>query len=69
MSKITLDCLKKGKSARIISVNNTGSIRRRLLDIGIVPDSIITSYLESPFKDPVAYIIKMLLLRLEKVIQ
>ena len=66
MSKITLDCLKKGKSARIISVNNTGSIRRRLLDIGIVPDSIITSYLESPFKDPVAYIIKNAIIAIRK---
>jgi len=56
--KTTLDKLILGKSAKIIKVNNTGSIRRRLLDIGLIPGSIVTTYLESPFNDPIAYKIK-----------
>ena len=55
--KTTLDKLKIGESARVISINNS-SIKRRLLDIGLIEGSVVTSYLESPFKDPIAYKIK-----------
>ena len=58
MNKITLDNLKVGKSARVIAVNNTGNIRRRLLDIGLVPNTLVTAVLVSPFNDPIAYKIK-----------
>ena len=64
--KTTLDKLKIGNSAKIIKVNNNGSIRRRLLDIGLIPGSIVTSYLESPFKDPIAYKIKNAIIAIRK---
>lgn len=64
--KTTLDKLKIGNSAKIIKVNNNGSIRRRLLDIGLIPGSIVTSYLESPFKDPIAYKIKNAVIAIRK---
>ena len=54
----TLDNLKIGRCCRIISINNEESIRRRLLDLGLIPGTIIEAVLESPFKDPVAYKIK-----------
>lgn len=55
---ITLDKLKIGETAKVISVNNKGSIRRRLLDIGFVPSTLITASLASPFNDPIAYRVK-----------
>ncbi len=55
---ITLNNLKIGKSAKVIEVKNTGSIRRRLLDLGFIPGTIVTAYLKSPFQDPIAYRIK-----------
>ena len=64
--KTTLDKLKVGEIATIININNTGSIRRRLLDIGLIPGSIVTSYLESPFKDPIAYKIKNAIIAIRK---
>ena len=58
MNYITLDNLDLGKTAKVIAINNKGSIRRRLLDIGIVPDSLIKAVFKSPFNDPIAYEIK-----------
>lgn len=55
---ITLNNLKLGNKCIIKRIDNEGSIRRRLLDIGLIPGTIITSILESPFKDPVAYEIR-----------
>lgn len=55
---ITLNQLKIGKSCRVLKINNIGSIRRRLLDLGLVPGTIIIAELSSPFNDPVAYKIK-----------
>lgn len=54
----TLDCLKIGKKAKITNLKNTGSIRRRLLDMGLIPGTTIECVLESPFKDPIAYKIR-----------
>ena len=51
----TLDCLKIGEKAKIINLKNVGTIRRRLLDLGFVPGTVVECVLMSPFKDPVAY--------------
>ena len=64
--EITLDKLKIGKTAKIIQINNTGTIRRRLLDIGFIPGTIITATLSSPFKDPIAYKIKNAIIAIRK---
>ncbi len=53
--KITLNNLKIGKIAKIIEIHNTGSIRRRLLDMGFLPGTEIQAVLASPFHDPIAY--------------
>lgn len=55
MSKITLNYLKLGKKGIITELKNTGSIRRRLLDMGFTPGTKIECILISPFKDPIAY--------------
>ncbi len=55
---MTLDELKIGQKARIISISDSSSIRRRLLDIGFTMNSVIFAYMMSPFKDPIAYKIK-----------
>ena len=62
----TLDCLKIGEKAKVINLNNTGSIRRRLLDMGLVSGTIIECVLISPFKDPVAYKIRNATIALRK---
>ncbi len=44
----TLNNLPLNKTAKVKSLNCTGSIRRRLLDLGLVPDSFIYAVLDSP---------------------
>ena len=63
---MTLDCLKIGDSAKIINLGNNGSIRRRLLDMGLTPGTIIECVLVSPFKDPVAYKVRNATIALRK---
>ena len=52
---ISLNNLKINSQAKILEVNNTGSIRRRLLDLGFIPGVMVSAILQSPFKDPIAY--------------
>lgn len=63
--KTTLDKLELGKKAKVISIKNS-NIKRRLLDIGLIENSIVTSYLVSPFKDPIAYKIKNAIIAIRK---
>lgn len=59
MSKsLTLDKLKPGESAKIIKINSDYELKRRLLDLGIIPNSNIKCEFKSPFNDPIAYFIK-----------
>lgn len=58
MRKNTLNELKKGEKAIIKNIELEGSIKRRLLDIGLIKDSIVECILESPLKDPKAYWIR-----------
>ena len=58
MYKKTLNELKKGEKAKIINLDIEGSIKRRLLDIGLINGSTIECVLESPLKDPKAYWIR-----------
>lgn len=55
---LTLDKIMPGDSVKIININGNIEIKRRLLDLGIAPNSIIKSEFKSPFNDPVAYFIK-----------
>ena len=50
----TLDSLKPGQMAEVISVKGQGtSLRRRLLDMGITPKTKITMVKAAPLGDPI----------------
>jgi DtxR family Mn-dependent transcriptional regulator len=55
-----LSSLKKGEKAVVAGISKAcrGSQRRRLMDLGVVPGTVITAELESIGHDPVAYNIK-----------
>ena len=55
MIKCRLDELKEGETGRIIDLENSGGIRRRLQDIGMVKGSIVRCIQKSPLGDPTAY--------------
>lgn len=59
MEKICgLNNINIGESAEIIRLENTGSIRRRLFDLGIIAGNSISCVLKAPLKDPSAYLVK-----------
>lgn len=53
-----LNDIKPGHRARVKELTSTGSIRRRLLDIGLVEDTEVECLGKSPLGDPCAYLIR-----------
>ena len=53
-----LNDLKPGQRATVRALRSTGSIRRRLLDIGLTPDTTVECLGRSPGGDPSAYLIR-----------
>lgn len=53
-----LNDIKPGQRARIKALTSTGSIRRRLLDIGLVENTEVECLGQSPLGDPHAYLIR-----------
>lgn len=50
--------LERGQKAKVISLTATGSIRRRLQDIGLIEGTQVECLQKSPAGDPVAYRIR-----------
>ncbi len=55
---LTLNNISEGKIVKVKNLLSTGSIRRRLQDIGVIEGSIIECLQKSPSGDPRAYLIK-----------
>lgn len=55
---LTLERIAEGQTARVSSLLSTGSMRRRLQDIGLIEGTDITCLQKSPAGDPVAYLIR-----------
>lgn len=53
-----LNDIKPGERARIKELTARGTIRRRLLDIGLVEDTEVECLGKSPLGDPCAYLIR-----------
>lgn len=59
MSKIIpLNHLPLGKTAKIRELSCDGNIRRRMLDLGLISDTVIEALQKSPSGDPTAYHIR-----------
>lgn len=50
--------LAPGQKGTVRRLQNTGSIRRRLLDIGLVENTIVEYIGTGPFGDPCAFLIR-----------
>lgn len=62
MLMITLDLLPLNTQGKIAKLHCNGDIRRRMLDLGIIPGTIIKPVLKSPSGDPRAFEIRSTLL-------
>jgi len=51
----TLADLPVGGTGVVIALDLRGAERRRLLDLGLVPGTVVVAELRSPLGDPVAY--------------
>ncbi len=58
--------LSSGEKGRIVRVAGSGSIRRRILDMGVVPDAVVEMERVAPLGDPVEIKIKGYHLSLRK---
>lgn len=50
---MTLNELKIGQSAKIVSVGGEGSLRNRLIDMGLIPHTDLTLRKVAPMGDPI----------------
>lgn len=50
---MTLNELKIGQSAKIVSVGGEGSLRNRLIDMGLIPHAELTLRKVAPMGDPI----------------
>ena len=55
---VALCKIPEGKTARVCSLLSTGSMRRRLQDIGLTPGTRVECLQKSPAGDPIAYLIR-----------
>lgn len=50
---LTLTNLPIGKDARVLSVNGTGAITRRMMEMGVIPGVTVQVVKMAPFGDPI----------------
>lgn len=55
---IPLHLLKSGEQCKVKRLELDGLIRRRLLDLGLIDNTVVSSLYPSPSGDPVAYLIR-----------
>ena len=66
MKNTSLDKLDIDNSATIKSLQCTGDLRRRLLDLGLINGTKIKAVLKSPIGNPIAYEIRGTVIALRK---
>ena len=58
LESLSLDRLRDGQSAFVTRVEAEPAMRRRLLDLGLIPGTRVTCQGRSPAGDPAAYLIR-----------
>lgn len=61
-----LSSLRDGESANVNKITASGSIRRRLFDIGLIEGTKVECLNRSPLGDPVAYLIRGAVIAIRK---
>ncbi|SFL54467.1 FeoA family protein [Pelosinus propionicus] len=64
ITTIPLSTLGIGSACQIVSLNLQGLLRRRILDLGMVPGTPVQCIRKSPAGDPVAYMVRDTLIAL-----
>jgi ferrous iron transport protein A len=63
---VPMSDLKHGQRGQVLRLHGAGSLRDRLLDLGLVPGTDIERVMASPAGDPICYLVRgaMIALRL-----
>ena len=61
-----LNDIKPGETATVKSLSSTGSIKRRLLDIGLIENTEVECVGRSPCGDPTAFLIRGAVIAIRK---
>lgn len=56
--RVRLNLVPEGKTVKVRELLSTGSMRRRLLDMGLIEGTKVSCLQKSPAGDPVAYLIR-----------
>lgn len=66
-----LSDIKTGAKVKVVSLQSTGLPRRRMMDLGLIPDAEVEVIRKSPLGDPTAYGIRgaQIALRVEEANQ
>ncbi|MDF2594737.1 MAG: ferrous iron transport protein [Clostridia bacterium] len=63
---IPLSSLNLGEKCKVKTLISDGLVRRRMLDLGLIHDTVIEPLQKSPSGDPVAYLIRGAVIALRK---
>ncbi len=66
MTTQTLADITPGSTGMVTAVHSEGPERRRMMDLGIVPGTVIRAEMRSPMGDPVAYRVRGALIALRR---
>ena len=55
---MTLRDIRVGKSCRVVAVGGAGALRRRLLDMGVTPRTVVTVKKVAPMGDPIELLLR-----------
>lgn len=54
----TLDDLKIGQTGVVLRLGSSGALRRRIIDMGIIPGTSVKKIKTAPFGDPIVIIVR-----------
>lgn len=63
---MTLDTLLPGKSGTVLKVNGKGLLRRRLLEMGLTPNTVVKVRKVAPMGDPIELYLRSYVLTIRK---
>ena len=52
-AQLTLTQLSRGQSGRVVAVKGTGSVTRRMMEMGVIPGVGVEVVKAAPFGDPI----------------
>lgn len=58
IQQLTLTDLREGQFGKVTNILASGSMRRRLLDLGVIEGTSIQCLQKSPCGDPIAFLIR-----------